>query len=146
MMMMMRMSPSHPMMKPDDDLVPDISGDPGADAPSDVEGLMPADREVQPDSVHWVFTLTTQKWTEGRGKAAQKGCQEVRGSHSWGLLDSQIGARSWNRWWQSGDGDQGCSNGFSLCVPGWTPRCIQYCTCNEALRRWLGKGWNLLER
>jgi hypothetical protein len=28
-----------------------------------------------------------------------------------------------------------CSNGFSLCVPGWTPRCIQYCTCNEALRR-----------
>ena len=52
MMMMMRMSPSHPMMKPDDDLVPDISGDPGADAPSDVDGLMPADREVQPDSVH----------------------------------------------------------------------------------------------
>jgi hypothetical protein len=52
MMMRIRMSPSHPMMKPDDDLVPDISGDPGADAPSDVEGLMPADREVQPDSVH----------------------------------------------------------------------------------------------
>ena len=37
--------------KLDDDLVPDISGDPGADAPSDEEGIAPADREVQPDEV-----------------------------------------------------------------------------------------------
>ena len=35
--------------KLDDDLVPDISGDPGADAPSDEEGIPSADREVQPD-------------------------------------------------------------------------------------------------
>ena len=35
--------------KMDDDLVPDISGDPGADAPSDEEGIPSADREVQPD-------------------------------------------------------------------------------------------------
>ena len=35
--------------KLDDDLVPDISGDPGADAPSDEEGNPSADREVQPD-------------------------------------------------------------------------------------------------
>jgi hypothetical protein len=36
--------------KPDDeDLVPDISGDPGADAPSDEEGVVPADGEVQPE-------------------------------------------------------------------------------------------------
>ena len=33
----------------DDDLVPDISGDPGADAPSDEEGVISADREVQPE-------------------------------------------------------------------------------------------------
>jgi hypothetical protein len=37
--------------KLDDDLVPDISGDPGADAPSDEEGIAPADREVQPDEI-----------------------------------------------------------------------------------------------
>ena len=37
--------------KLDDDLVPDISGDPGADAPSDEEGNAPADREVQPDEI-----------------------------------------------------------------------------------------------
>ena len=35
--------------KLDDDLVPDISGNPGADAPSDEEGNQAADREVQPD-------------------------------------------------------------------------------------------------
>ena len=33
----------------DDDLVPDISGDPEADAPTDVEEGLHADREVQPD-------------------------------------------------------------------------------------------------
>ena len=29
--------------------MPDISGDPGADAPSDEEGVVPADGEVQPE-------------------------------------------------------------------------------------------------
>ena len=37
--------------KPEDDLVPDISGDPGADAPTDDEEPLCTDREVQPDDV-----------------------------------------------------------------------------------------------
>ena len=38
-----------PYKPDDDDLVPEISGDPGADASSDYEGALQADREVQPD-------------------------------------------------------------------------------------------------